>query len=123
MTKPFLRRLAWLVPLLSMAMSLAPSALAATTAASETVVNPLSPPAPFHHVKVFAEPGRFGGWPANHGLWSWGILRDDGGGTDIGYPRTVQRPDGQIVTLYYFHDRPKGDRYIAATIWSPDARP
>ena len=27
---------------------------------------------PFHHVKVFAVPGRFGGWPANHGLWSWG---------------------------------------------------
>ena len=48
------------------------------------------------------------------------ILRDDGGGTDIGYPRTVQRPDGKIVTIYYFHDQPKGDRYIAATIWSPD---
>ena len=47
------------------------------------------------------------------------ILRDDGGGTDIGYPRTVQRPDGKIVTVYYFHDQPKGDRYIAATIWSP----
>ena len=26
----------------------------------------------FRHVKVYAEPGRFGGWPANHGLWSWG---------------------------------------------------
>src|SRR4051795_13551346 len=24
------------------------------------------------HVVVYAEPGRFGGWPANHGLWSWG---------------------------------------------------
>ena len=47
------------------------------------------------------------------------ILRDDGGGTDVGYPRTVQRPDGKIVTIYYFHDQPKGDRYIAATIWDP----
>jgi len=45
------------------------------------------------------------------------ILRDDGGGTDIGYPRTVQRSDGRIVTIYYFHDQPKGDRYISATIW------
>jgi hypothetical protein len=44
------------------------------------------------------------------------VLRDDGGGRDIGYPRTVQRPDGKIVTIYYFHDQPKGDRYIAATI-------
>src|SRR6516164_7477596 len=24
------------------------------------------------HVMVFHEPGRFGGWPANHGIWSWG---------------------------------------------------
>src|SRR4026209_132075 len=28
--------------------------------------------APVRHVKVYAEAGRFGGWPANHGLWSWG---------------------------------------------------
>lgn len=48
------------------------------------------------------------------------ILRADGGGRDLGYPRTVQRPDGKIVTIYYFHDQPLGDRYIAATIWSPD---
>src|SRR5262249_31136419 len=24
------------------------------------------------HVTVYAERGRFGGWPANHGLWAWG---------------------------------------------------
>lgn len=24
------------------------------------------------HVMVFHQPGRFGGWPANHGIWSWG---------------------------------------------------
>jgi hypothetical protein len=24
------------------------------------------------HVMVYYEPGRFGGWPANHGIWSWG---------------------------------------------------
>ncbi len=23
------------------------------------------------HVKVYYEPGRFGGWPANHGIWRW----------------------------------------------------
>jgi hypothetical protein len=45
------------------------------------------------------------------------VLRDDGGGRDLGYPRTVQRKDGKIVTVYYFHDQPKGDRYVAATIW------
>jgi Neuraminidase (sialidase) len=53
---------------------------------------------------------------------TWGkeiVLRDDGGGRDIGYPRTVQRPDGKVVTVYYFHDQPNGDRYIAATVWDP----
>ncbi len=24
------------------------------------------------HVVVYREAGRFGGWPANHGIWSWG---------------------------------------------------
>lgn len=51
---------------------------------------------------------------------SWGpdlILRDNGGSRDIGYPACVQRPDGKIVTIYYFHDQPMSDRYIAATIW------
>lgn len=24
------------------------------------------------HVKVYYESGRFGGWPANYGMWSWG---------------------------------------------------
>ncbi|MEQ1825902.1 MAG: sialidase family protein [Pirellula sp.] len=52
---------------------------------------------------------------------TWGPeihLRDDGGGRDVGYPRTVQRSDGKLVTIYYYHDQPFSDRYIAATIWS-----
>ncbi len=24
------------------------------------------------HVAVYSAAGRFGGWPANHGIWSWG---------------------------------------------------
>jgi hypothetical protein len=54
---------------------------------------------------------------------TWGpeiMLRGDGGGRDLGYPRSVQRPDGKVVTVYYFHDQPLGDRYIAATIWDPN---
>ncbi len=45
------------------------------------------------------------------------ILRDDGGGGDLGYPRTVQRPDGKLVTAYYFNDDPDAERYIGCTIW------
>jgi len=45
------------------------------------------------------------------------ILRSDGGNHDIGYPRTVQRPDGKIVTVYYFNEHADSERYIAATIW------
>jgi hypothetical protein len=48
------------------------------------------------------------------------VLRDDGASTDLGYTRTIQRPDGKIVTVYYFHDAQTGpERYIAATIWDP----
>lgn len=51
------------------------------------------------------------------------ILRNDGSGRDLGYPRVVQRPDGKIVALYYFMDKKSGpERYIAATIWDPPAK-
>lgn len=53
---------------------------------------------------------------------TWGdeiILRDDAGNYDIGYPRTIQRPDGTIVTIYWTNDSPEEERYIAATLWRP----
>ena len=53
---------------------------------------------------------------------TWGaeiVLRDNGGEHDIGYPRTVQRPDGVVVTVYYFHEEPDGERFIEATLWKP----
>ena len=52
---------------------------------------------------------------------TWGreyILRRGAGEPDIGYTRTVQRPDGKLVTVYYWLDEPRTERYIAATIWS-----
>lgn len=47
-------------------------------------------------------------------------LRDDGLSADLGYPRTVQRPDGKIVTVYYFTTKEIPEQHIAATIWDPD---
>lgn len=47
------------------------------------------------------------------------ILRDDGSNWDLGYPRTVQRADGKLVTVYYFNDARGKERHIAATIWDP----
>ena len=47
------------------------------------------------------------------------ILRDDGGAADVGYVRSIIRPDGKIVAVYYYNDRTNPDRYIAATIWDP----
>lgn len=64
---------------------------------------------------------------SDDGGLSWGpeiVLRDDGGSWDLGYPRTILRPDGQLVTVYYFNDRHDavqqdgGVRHIAATVWS-----
>jgi hypothetical protein len=56
---------------------------------------------------------------------TWGaeiILRAGGGNHDLGYTRTVQRPDGKAVTVYYFWNEATGpERHIAATIWDPEA--
>ena len=37
------------------------------TAAASTVI-----PATRENVIIYKEAGRYGGWPANHGLWQWG---------------------------------------------------
>ncbi len=53
---------------------------------------------------------------------TWGreiVLRDDGGGRDLGYTRTVQRADGALVTVYYFNRNENSERTIEATIWRP----
>ena len=55
---------------------------------------------------------------------TWGdaiTLRDDGAASDLGYVRSMIRPDGLIVAVYYFNDRTRPERYIAATIWRPGA--
>ena len=46
------------------------------------------------------------------------VLRSDGGTWDLGYPRTVQRPDGKLVTVYYYNVG-NTERFIGATIWEP----
>jgi hypothetical protein len=52
--------------------------------------------------------------------WSGAIvLRDDGGSRDLGYVRSVVRPDGKVVAVYYYNDRSSPTRYLAATIWDP----
>ncbi len=60
----------------------------------------------------------------NGRTWSEDIvLRGDGGSTDVGYPRIVQRPDGKVVVLYYFSlEGPDPERFIAAMIWTPPSR-
>ncbi|MCC6265695.1 MAG: exo-alpha-sialidase [Bryobacterales bacterium] len=55
---------------------------------------------------------------------TWGkeiILRQDGGNSDLGYPRTVQRPDGVLVTMYYYNTDRLAERFIGATLWTPGA--
>jgi hypothetical protein len=57
---------------------------------------------------------------------TWGeemVLRNDAGCWDLGYVRSVQRPDGKIVAVYYYNDAPDRERYIAATIWDPGPAP
>jgi hypothetical protein len=59
--------------------------------------------------------------PNNGRNWSQEIiLRDDGRTWDIGYPQTIQRPDGKLVTIYYYTTEKYPEQHIAATIWDPD---
>jgi len=54
---------------------------------------------------------------------TWGteiILRSDARTWDIGYTRSVVRPDGNIVTIYYYTTDLNPPQHIAATIWNPD---
>jgi hypothetical protein len=48
-------------------------------------------------------------------------LRDDARTWDIGYTRSVERPDGKIVTIYYYTTHDIEEQHIAATIWNPDS--
>ncbi|HUQ92760.1 MAG TPA: sialidase family protein [Bryobacteraceae bacterium] len=53
---------------------------------------------------------------------TWGdeiVLRQDGGTWDLGYPRTAQRADGKLVTVYYYNTKEHQERFIGATIWTP----
>jgi hypothetical protein len=52
------------------------------------------------------------------------ILRDDGGTHDLGYPSSVELPDGRVLTTYWFNQQKEGDpksetRFIAGTFYRP----
>lgn len=44
------------------------------------------------------------------------IVRNDGGGYDVGYPSAVQLDDGRILIVYYFTDTDHGPWYIGGTL-------
>jgi hypothetical protein len=53
---------------------------------------------------------------------TWGheiILRDDGLTYDLGYPKAVLMPDGQIFVCYYIATPDHREQHIAYTIWKP----
>ena len=45
------------------------------------------------------------------------VLRDDGEHMDLGYPASIERKDGSILSTYYFHGD-DGIRFIGGSIWS-----
>ena len=52
-------------------------------------------------------------WDTDHVI----VLRNDGAGYDLGYPRSMQLEDGTILTVYYFTDDEEVT-HIACTRWS-----
>ena len=49
------------------------------------------------------------------------VLRTDAAAHDLGYPRSAQRSDGRIVSVYYYNDGIHSERFIAATTWNPES--
>jgi len=47
------------------------------------------------------------------------ILRTGARNWDFGYSRSLQRPDGKVITVYYWATPEHRNQYIAATIWDP----
>ena len=62
------------------------------------------PPKVIRNVVVYGEPGRFAGWPANHGIWSWGdeIL--------VGFSRGYDKDRGP----YHHINKEKPEDYLLA---------
>jgi hypothetical protein len=53
---------------------------------------------------------------------TWGpeiVLREDGYDGDLGYPRSLVRPDGKVFTVYYYNGPKEDDRAIEGTFWTP----
>jgi len=48
-------------------------------------------------------------------------LRSDGATWDLGYPRMVVRPDGRLVTMYYYTTKGVPAQHIGVTVWDPGA--
>ena len=85
----------------------ATSALAIGAALALPLADPAAAPVPAGptHVVVWREPGRYGGWPANHGIWSWSdeILvgfswgRMRSGGAEAGHPIDRAQPEEHML--------------------------
>lgn len=45
------------------------------------------------------------------------LIRDDAPNSDLGYPSSVEMPDGSIFTVYYQIDKPGEKPCIMATRW------
>lgn len=54
---------------------------------------------------------------------TWGretVLRSDGRNWDLGYPRLVIRPDGNLLALYYFTTQVQPEQHIAFSLFNPN---
>lgn len=47
-------------------------------------------------------------------------IRDDGGGRDIGYPKSLELEGGLVLTVYYFYTQEDETRRILGSVWRPE---
>lgn len=72
-------------------------------------------------VKVSADNGRT--WSLECRLREDFVGPDSFGDVDLGYPRAFVRPDGKVVTVYYWATADRPEQYIAATIFEVRPNP
>ncbi|GAA4749676.1 sialidase family protein [Flavisolibacter ginsenosidimutans] len=71
---------------------------------------------------IHGSPGGIRACFSNDNGKTWDIktevqLRNDFLNVDVGYPESIQRPDGKVMTLYYYNLF--GKYFIGSTVWQP----
>jgi hypothetical protein len=84
-----------------------------TTPIACALVFALAASAAEHNVIIYKQPERFAGWPANHGIWSWGdeiVVGFEAGSDNDNPPGMAHLRNGRLAIAYGRRTAPFGIR-------------